>query len=52
MYLFREGERRGKKTGAKTPPRLLGSGSILNQVLEAQQILSERYGIAVRCLSA
>ncbi len=45
MYLFRKGERRGKKTAAKTPPRLLGSGSILNQVLEAQQILSERYGI-------
>jgi pyruvate dehydrogenase E1 component len=46
MYLFRPGERSGKKTASKTPPRLLGSGSILNQVLEAQQILAERYGIA------
>ena len=46
LYLFRPGERSGKKVAAKTPPRLLGSGSILNQVLEAQQILGERYGIA------
>ena len=45
LYLFSQGQRRGKKTAAKTPPRLLGSGSILNQVLEAQQILSDRYGI-------
>jgi pyruvate dehydrogenase E1 component len=45
IYLFDKGERRGKKHAAKTPPRLLGSGSILNQVLEAQQILSERYSI-------
>ncbi len=46
MYLFRSGERSGRKVAAKTPPRLLGSGAILNQVLEAQQILGERYGIA------
>ncbi len=46
LYLFKQGQRRGKKTSAKTPPRLLGSGSILNQVLEAQQILSDQYGIA------
>ena len=45
MYLLREGERRGAKTGAKVPPRLLGSGSILNQVLEAQQILRDRYSV-------
>jgi pyruvate dehydrogenase E1 component len=45
MYLFRRGERGGKQLAAKTPPRLLGSGAILNQVLEAQQILGQRYGI-------
>ncbi|MHB8973064.1 MAG: pyruvate dehydrogenase (acetyl-transferring), homodimeric type [Pirellulaceae bacterium] len=45
LYLFRPGERGGKKLAAKTPPRLLGSGAILNQVLEAQQILGQQYGI-------
>ncbi len=45
MYLFSQGERRGKKTASKTPPRLLGSGAILHQVLEAQQILADRYSV-------
>ncbi len=46
MYLFRGGQKRGKKTPAKNSPRLLGSGSILLQVLEAQRILEERYQIS------
>lgn len=46
MYLFRRGERDGRDVAADTPPRLLGSGSILNQVLAAQEILGQRYGIA------
>jgi pyruvate dehydrogenase E1 component len=45
LYLFRPGQREGRKLAAETPPRLLGSGSILNQVLSAQQLLIERYGI-------
>ncbi len=45
LYLFRQGARPGKKSIAKTPPRLLGSGAILHQVLEAQQILADRYQI-------
>jgi pyruvate dehydrogenase E1 component len=51
MYLFREGQSDGKDVAAKNRPRLLGSGSILNQVLEAQQILSERYQIAADVFS-
>jgi pyruvate dehydrogenase E1 component len=46
LYLFRAGDRDAASLAGATPPRLLGSGSILNQVLEAQQILSERYGVA------
>ncbi|MBM4091056.1 MAG: pyruvate dehydrogenase (acetyl-transferring), homodimeric type [Planctomycetes bacterium] len=45
MYLFSKGATRGKKTATKTPPRLLGSGAIVNQVLEAQRILGDQYGI-------
>ena len=45
LYLFRPGRREGARLGGDTPPRLLGSGSILNEVLAAQQLLGERYGI-------
>lgn len=41
LYLFRRGD-------AKNPVRvqLLGSGAILNEVIKAQQILVERYGVS------
>ncbi|MCU0961428.1 MAG: pyruvate dehydrogenase (acetyl-transferring), homodimeric type [Pirellulaceae bacterium] len=46
MYLFRAGDRDAATLAGDAPPRLLGSGSILNQVLEAQQILLQQYGVA------
>ena len=49
LYLFRAGRaRRRSPLAVDAPPRLLGSGAILNQVLAAQQLLQERYGISVR----
>ena len=53
MYLLRPAagaaEAPAKKAGAKAPAlraQLLGSGAILNEVLKAQQILAEQYGVA------
>ncbi len=42
MYKFKTSE----KKDAKTKVQLFGSGSITNQVLSAQQILEDKYGIA------
>jgi pyruvate dehydrogenase E1 component len=45
MYLFRPGGREGQGASGDSAPRLLGSGAILNQVLEAQVLLREQFGI-------
>ncbi|HEY8240578.1 MAG TPA: pyruvate dehydrogenase (acetyl-transferring), homodimeric type [Kiritimatiellia bacterium] len=42
MYLFKKSE----LPGAKLHAQLLGSGAILNHVVQAQQILAEKYGVA------
>jgi pyruvate dehydrogenase E1 component len=42
IYLFRKAE----VAKAKATVQLLGSGSILNEALKAQQILGEKYGVA------
>ncbi len=41
-----------KPDGAKLEVQLLGSGVILNEVLRAQQILAEKYGVASTVYSA
>src|SRR6185312_13521628 len=41
IYLFRKGE----VAKPKATVQLLGSGSILNEALKAQQILGEKYGV-------
>src|SRR3989338_5949208 len=47
MYLFKASEK--KNTAAKA--QLFGSGAILNQVLNAQKILEEKYNIAANVWS-
>jgi pyruvate dehydrogenase E1 component len=42
MYLFKASQ----KTGAKLRAHLFGSGAIMFEVLKAQQILEEKYGVA------
>lgn len=42
MYLFKPSELKG----AKLKAQLLGSGTILNEVVKAQQMLAEQYGVA------
>ncbi|HXG64529.1 MAG TPA: pyruvate dehydrogenase (acetyl-transferring), homodimeric type [Blastocatellia bacterium] len=42
MYLFKPTENKDAKLRAQ----LFGSGAILNEVLQAQQILAEKYGVA------
>jgi pyruvate dehydrogenase E1 component len=42
MYLFQASQ----KTGAKLRAQLFGSGAIMFEVLKAQQILEEKYGVA------
>ncbi len=42
IYKFKSSD----KKNAKLTVNLLGSGSILNKVLEAQQMLAEKYGVA------
>ena len=42
MYRFRTSEMAGRRPRAQ----LLGSGAILNEVIKAQQILEEQYGVA------
>ncbi len=42
MYLFR----RAQAADPKARAQLLGSGAILNEVLKAQELLGERYGVA------
>jgi pyruvate dehydrogenase E1 component len=51
LYLLRLGDHEGATVAREMAPRLLGSGSILNQVLEAQQVLRERYGVAADVFS-
>jgi pyruvate dehydrogenase E1 component len=48
MYLFRPA---AAKKGAKLRAQLLGSGAIMNEVLKAQTMLAERYGVAADCWS-
>jgi pyruvate dehydrogenase E1 component len=43
LYKLRASEKKGK---VKARAQLLGSGAILNEVLRAQQILDEKYGVA------
>jgi len=43
MYLFKSTQ--GSNPDAAARPQLFGSGTILNEVLRAQQILEEKYGI-------
>ena len=49
MYRFAEAPAVGKKAH---PARLVGSGSILQQVLAARDLLAERYGVAAEVYSA
>jgi pyruvate dehydrogenase E1 component len=49
LYRFAEAPKLEKARGRA---RLVGSGSILNQVLAAQQLLAERFGIAAEVYSA
>ncbi len=49
MYRFAEAPAVGKKSH---PARLVGSGSILQQVLAARDLLAERYGVAAEVYSA
>jgi pyruvate dehydrogenase E1 component len=42
MYKYKPSE----KTGAKLRAQLLGSGSILNEVLKAQRVLEEKYNVS------
>jgi len=44
LYKLRASEKKGK---IKARAQLLGSGAILNEVLRAQQLLEEKYGVAV-----
>jgi pyruvate dehydrogenase E1 component len=44
MYKLRASSK--TKTKAKASAQLLGSGAILNEVLKAQQVLEEKYGVA------
>ncbi|HEV2176142.1 MAG TPA: pyruvate dehydrogenase (acetyl-transferring), homodimeric type [Terriglobia bacterium] len=48
MYRFKASANQKEQKGHKAKPRaqLLGSGTILNQALAAQQILEEKYGVA------
>jgi pyruvate dehydrogenase E1 component len=48
LYLFRKAE----VAKAKATVQLLGSGSILNEAVKAQQILGEKYGVAAAVWSA
>jgi pyruvate dehydrogenase E1 component len=44
LYRFRGAE--GKRAKGKPPLHLLGSGSILNEVVKAQKILADQFGVA------
>jgi len=45
MYLFREG-RRGKGEGEKLKAQLMGSGTILREVIAAAELLEKDFGVA------
>jgi pyruvate dehydrogenase E1 component len=49
IYRFAEAPSLGKRAH---PARLVGSGSILNQVLAARDLLAERFGVAAEVYSA
>jgi pyruvate dehydrogenase E1 component len=53
MYLFREGQAAGGK-GRKAPPRvqLMGSGTILREVIAAADLLANDFGVAADIWSA
>ena len=46
MYRVRPADEKGTAKKAKARAQLLGSGAILLEVLKAQQILAEKYGVA------
>ncbi len=47
LYLLREGELAGKAKGKKAPKvQLFGSGTILNEVLAAAELLRDNHGVA------
>ena len=46
MYRVRPAEQLGAATESRPRAQLLGSGAILNEVLRAQELLAERYGVA------
>ncbi|MEO8992452.1 MAG: pyruvate dehydrogenase (acetyl-transferring), homodimeric type, partial [Nitrosospira sp.] len=50
MYLFREGGSAGKKSSLRV--QLLGSGTILREVIAAAEILESEYGVAADIWSA
>jgi pyruvate dehydrogenase E1 component len=54
VYRFAAAPKVGRKNGAKATPRvrLVGSGSILQQVIAAQALLEEKFGVAAEIYSA
>jgi pyruvate dehydrogenase E1 component len=46
MYRFRPVPDLKKRAGVRTRIHLLGSGAIMNEVLRAQELLAERFGVA------
>jgi pyruvate dehydrogenase E1 component len=52
LYRFRAAPAAGAKDGPALAATLLGSGSIMQQVLRAQTILAERFGVAAEVWSA
>ncbi len=54
IYRFADAPKVARKNGSKATPRvrLVGSGSILQQVIAAQSLLAERLGVAAEVYSA
>jgi pyruvate dehydrogenase E1 component len=54
IYRLSEAPKVGRKNGSKATPRvrLVGSGSILLQVIAAQALLAEKFGVAAEVFSA
>jgi pyruvate dehydrogenase E1 component len=54
IYRFSGAPKVGRRNGAKATPRvrLVGSGSILLQVIAAQALLAEKFGVAAEVFSA
>jgi pyruvate dehydrogenase E1 component len=54
IYRLSDAPKIGRKNGSKSTPRvrLVGSGSILQQVIAAQSLLAEKFGVAAEIYSA